>query len=367
MMLLGLVLHSAITYRAFIELNWGLQDTAAAHPLNDCVVIFIHTFRIPVFFVIAGFFGALLFYERGPGPMARNRWLRIFLPFVVFLFIVNLLNVFAFSFSSYMLGADRPSPLPPANPLILIPRRTGHLWFLYYLCYITVAAMLLAMAARRLPTLTAACQRRLHPLFGRPFRALPVFAAGTALILWASRTIEVGTSTSAIPNPATLLFYGYLYFVGWLLYHSKDCLNNLTRRCWPMLGLGTALVLVKLYFYLVLAIDPHTPGLLLIALNALSIWALILGFIGLFVRYLSEPSAALRYTSDASYWIYLIHLPIAAFIPGLIAGWAASGYVKSVLVLAVTTAISLATYHLFVRSTFVGQFLNGRKYPKRPL
>jgi glucan biosynthesis protein C len=42
---------------------------------------------MPIFFVVAGFFGALLFYERKPLKMAKNRLSRIV--FSIYCFFVN--------------------------------------------------------------------------------------------------------------------------------------------------------------------------------------------------------------------------------------------------------------------------------------
>ena len=45
---------------------------------------------------------------------------------------------------------------------------------------------------------------------------------------------------------------------------------------------------------------------------------LVFGFIGLFMRYLNSYNPVMRYITDASYWIYLMHLPFAIWIPGLL-------------------------------------------------
>ena len=68
--------------------------------------------------------------------------------------------------------------------------------------------------------------------------------------------------------------------------------------------------------------------------------------------------------SDASYWLYLIHLPITAFVPGLLSGFQWSPFFKSGITLLVTTGVTLVTYHFLVRSTVIGVLLNGRRYPR---
>jgi peptidoglycan/LPS O-acetylase OafA/YrhL len=72
----------------------------------------------------------------------------------------------------------------------------------------------------------------------------------------------------------------------------------------------------------------------------------------------------MRYLSDASYWVYLIHLPFAVFIPSLIVDWPLSATVKFFIVLLSTGIICFVSYHYLVRTTAIGQFLNGKKYSK---
>ncbi|EUA19234.1 acyltransferase family protein [Mycobacterium xenopi 4042] len=82
------------------------------------------------------------------------------------------------------------------------------------------------------------------------------------------------------------------------------------------------------------------------------------------MRFLDEPTPRVRYLSDASYWMYLVHVPIVWLLQASLLRWPLHWSVKFSLVISVTTALLLASYHWLVRSTFVGVFLNGRRYPK---
>ncbi|MBK7426368.1 MAG: acyltransferase family protein [Saprospiraceae bacterium] len=104
---------------------------------------------------------------------------------------------------------------------------------------------------------------------------------------------------------------------------------------------------------------------LIISIRSLSCWLFIFGITGLFLRYASNHSARMRYVSDSSYWVYLFHLPLTIIIPGLIADWNIPGVLKFLFVMSTTIIICFATYHYFVRSTFIGKFLNGRSYSKK--
>ena len=82
MMWLGIVLHVAVIHLAGPSpLPWRDNQTT---PAADLLVAFIHAFRMPVFFILAGFFVALLIARRGTRAMVRNRLQRLALPFALF-------------------------------------------------------------------------------------------------------------------------------------------------------------------------------------------------------------------------------------------------------------------------------------------
>ena len=88
LMLLGVVLHSVISYQPADVHTW-FHDPFASSSWASFVGALIHTFRMPAFFVLSGFFGALLWKRRGASLMLKNRFKRIVLPFVVFLILLQ--------------------------------------------------------------------------------------------------------------------------------------------------------------------------------------------------------------------------------------------------------------------------------------
>ena len=88
-------------------------------------------------------------------------------------------------------------------------------------------------------------------------------------------------------------------------------------------------------------------------------WLTCFGMMGLFRWLLSSPSFTVRYLSDASYWIYLGHLPLVVVAHWVIVDWPISYHLKYILACASVTAVLLMTYQLFIRYTFIGNVLNG--------
>src|SRR5690606_30116058 len=99
-------------------------------------------------------------------------------------------------------------------------------------------------------------------------------------------------------------------------------------------------------------------------LYAIGLWGWALGLIGAALRFLHAPSRGRRYLADASYFIYIAHLPLVMALQLVIRDWALPWPVKYAGLVAVTMLILLAAYHRLVRSTAIGALLNGRRLPR---
>ena len=76
-MLLGIALHAAIPYAPGFP--WTVQDTQTSEVFTLLFMI-IHGFRMPLFFLISGYFTMMMWRQRGLGALVRQRALRILLP-----------------------------------------------------------------------------------------------------------------------------------------------------------------------------------------------------------------------------------------------------------------------------------------------
>jgi ABC-type multidrug transport system ATPase subunit len=96
-----------------------------------------------------------------------------------------------------------------------------------------------------------------------------------------------------------------------------------------------------------------------------AVWGWTLGLTGAALRFLSNYSATRRYIADASYWVYLAHLPIVVALQVWVGQWPLHWSVKYPFIVIASFAVLFLSYHFLVRSTFVGQLLNGRRYPRK--
>jgi Acyltransferase family/Ankyrin repeats (many copies) len=75
-MLLGVALHASLS---FTPLPWTVQDARQSEAFT-MLFLAIHGFRMPLFFLVSGFFTAMLWRRRGIRSLLKNRALRILLP-----------------------------------------------------------------------------------------------------------------------------------------------------------------------------------------------------------------------------------------------------------------------------------------------
>lgn len=356
MMLLGLVLHSTETYLVNDNQPWP-KDFLHTSFFLGYIENIIHMFRMPIFFLVAGFFGALLFYQKGSINMVKNRISRILFPFIVFLFLLYPITLFSLDYSKAVFSGDNDAfGNTTSNFSDFFPDTTLHLWFLYYLMMVTFIMVLLALLFKQTPNLTKRIQQSFSWIFQRTFLRTILLAISTFVLLVILWSLSGPAPLSFRPNFEAFIFYFFFYSVGWILFKCRDLLVSFMKYDW--LQVIIAIILFTVAYKFSNDLDDILKGVL----SAFIISLFVFGITGLFIRYFSSHSQKMRYISDSSYWIYLIHLPFTIIIPGLIASLELHAIGKFLITLTLTTIISITSYHYLVRSTFIGKFLNGRKY-----
>jgi len=358
-MLAGVVFHAALAYSPFVHDYWPTADAGGSSAV-DVVAWFGHLFRMPLFFVIAGFFAALLVRKRGIGGMLRNRLARVLLPFLIFLPLV----VGALSW----LTAEAASSTRNLSPVLrwvkqitieqgslpLTPT-VAHLWFLLYLMYFFVLVWVVStLELKRLPSWLANLR--------------PWVLVGVAPLLLVPALASVGTPWPApeffLPQLWALAFFGFYFALGYLLFLRESLLEQLGPLTPFLLVFGLAAYAVFLKF-----MGTRQPGQplhwLQAALEAYAGLWLTLCCLQAGKNWLNGQSGVMRYLADASYWVYLVHLPILFAIQYRLLDEAGGWLMKFAVSVLATSLLALASYQLLVRNTFMGKLLNGRGHAGR--
>jgi len=360
MMMLGVYLHAVCAY-AITDHIWWYKD-AQTSVVWDLQTLFIHVFRLPMFYVMCGFFAALLVAKRGLGGFWRNRMLRIGIPLVLFGFVlVALLR--PMEYLGRTLGRN-PDALARvwtyvAHFRFLTPVTTMHLWFLVVLlCLYPLAPVLrFALAGR----FGARVDRAFGGLLTSP--AAPLVLAAVTFVTLLPMNSGIIETPGVLPAPRILVAYAVFFVFGWLLFRRRDLLGTLCERAWQ--NLAGALVFAVANASAVLA-QFHArpiPGPQMTfasaATYALFCWLMIFALMGLFLRYANQANTRVRWISDSSYWIYLVHPVVLLGIQIALRDLHIAPVLKFVLTLTPALGILFASYEWLVRGRWLGWLLNG--------
>ena len=228
-----------------------------------------------------------------------------------------------------------------------------HLWFLYYLLWLLVIFVPVALLARnfkwRLPDF----------LIG-----VPGCLVWLIPLTWWFQTLMPGefgptTAVGFVPWPPLLGYYAIFFFFGAMCF-GRGIWEEKVGRYWPL----------WFVFSLVLGLW----GMVLLEEGGEAVpwlasgfaWMTIIAMMGFFRAFLNQGNPKVRYLSDSAYWLYLAHLPVMIAVQILISGWEIPLIIKLVIVIGGVTAVLLVIYEFAIRYTWIGAILNGRKFRVSP-
>jgi hypothetical protein len=358
-MMLGVVLHVAWAYVPGIGPHWPLADTSQSTALGILFYV-IHMFRMTTFYLVAGFFARGLLDRYGLAGWLRNRARRVLVPLV--LAYVTLVPIMALALAWTVVRSGRAGAASPVGLLLAqgsLP--PFHLWFLYYLLLIYAAAV----PARWLFAyfVDAGGQRRaridvvIAAMLRRPWA--PVLAGipcALGLVLSEGWDLWFGIRTpdrSLVPEAPALGVFGLTFVFGWLLQRQPAVLQFLGERWRSHLAVAVVATIASLALLgATPTYRPATDGprtLAYAVTYATASWGWTFGLLGLSLAWFGERRASWRYLADASYFVYLAHLPVVLWLQAVLRDVAWHWSIKFSIILAMTLVVLMPTYHYIVR------------------
>ncbi len=211
-----------------------------------------------------------------------------------------------------------------------------HLWFLWYLGWM-IAALAIADLVGMSPG-------------GRHRWWLIAVTCLPASLMWSP--FGPDTPLGILPTPHLLLYYLGFFWFGAASYAAGGTATRLGKHWRVVLPLSLIVV-----FPAAIATIGNRP--LAALLQTTFAWSMSLGLIGLFHAIFNRDRPWVRWLSDASYWVYLTHLPLVIAMQAVLVDHDLPAAGKVLIVFSVTAATTLLTYRWCVRYTLIGLLLNG--------
>lgn len=288
-MTLVVLAHVAMAYMV-TPIGWAIQDDCRFIGA-DLFVWIVRAMVMPLFFWLSGFFARAVLVDAGPAAFLRQRATRILVPLAIALVPVSLALDALWDWGRSVAARDGVPAHVPALDASSLPLTLGHLWFLYYLLALSIIALAVARLRVRIP-----------PIAAGALSLVPLLVTGS---------LGLDTPLGFALDPAVLAYHGAFFTWGWRTHRDPD---RPDRRVW--IDLAGAAVLLGLL------IEPlqtgATPSHAIVASGLFSV-LLVDAALGLCMRYGNRPSKTVRRLSDASFAVYIVHLPIVVLLQILIA------------------------------------------------
>jgi len=305
-LLMGVLLHVLML---FLEPFDGSEPRLGA----SIIFIWIHTWRMPLFMILAGFFTVLSLKKRDVGNYALNRLIRLGVPLLILWAVIPAVDE----------GSKDIFTLPELISWLLydVPftLRLDHLWFLYYLL-IFYGVMLL------LKRITPNAFNRITDYELSFFRVfvfwLPI------LILLSPLNKPTGGIFGDIPTTfgevklGSMLFMAAFFLIGMQIQKSARFLEQLQqRRFWLPNLILVSLVPIGLLGWGGIKDEPFVFSSVLemwIAngLSGSAALLLVLSIMGVAMQKISSSGPILNWLIKLSYPIYVFHLMFVISVSG---------------------------------------------------
>lgn len=374
-LLCGVVLHSTMAYLPGMPPFLLSPAHETTHSVALGLTFFvIHVFRMTSFFLIAGFFARRMLHAKGALGFVKNRLLRIAVPLVVGwpLVIASVWGLWLVGLSLFFHGAMPKAPAAAPGHAAFLAFPLTHLWFLYVLLELYVATLLIRglfvlvdREGRLRDALADGFAALIRSGLGVFVLAAPVAAALSVAPAWTAWFGIPTPDSSLVAQPVSAIAFFMAFATGWLIEKRPELLQTLAKR-WVLhlilaLGLGGVVLAILGLAPNLAPATPQTHQLILAMAYAGASISSAFALIGLAMRFLSRPNGAIRYLADASYWIYLAHLPLVYALQIAISGLNWPAEAKFALVAGVAITVLLLSYEVMVRYSFIGAVLNGRR------
>ena len=350
-LLMGVLLHVLML---FLEPFDGSEPRLGA----SIVFIWIHTWRMPLFMLLAGFFTALSLSKRDTGNYALNRLIRLGVPLLLLWSVIPAIDE----------GTSELFKIPELISYIFydIPftLRLDHLWFLYYLLLFYGVLLLIKTTAPLIFSLVIDFELSLS-------RVLCLWMP--ILILLSPLNKPIGGIFGEIPitfgeiNLGSMLFMASFFIIGMQAYKSSRFLENLKRiRFWLPSLIVFSLIPIGLLAWGGVKDEPFafSGSLELWIVNSLSGSAallMVLSIMGLAMHKISSSGQMLRWLVRLSYPIYVFHLMFVISVSGTLMFFGINDWIVVLLGFASGILFPVIIYYAIISWTPLDWVFNGYK------
>lgn len=295
-MLLGVFYHTALIYSTT---DIWLVSGEKLNIFFDYFSYVIHLFRMEGFYIVAGFFAAMLIEKKGAKNFLNERLIRLGIPMITIGFTLN-----------YFMNAwSTATPILTTGwTYFLNGDWLGHLWFLGNLIvYIAITTIFILKKKNTLHAIFEFFAQTLNKYFILKFILVCLFFYSVGHII----TVNLTDKIFFIEIPALFKYFPF-YLLGYLFYFKRHIFEDIVSyqklKYHIFLSIAILLFMSKIFIF---EKEIFSIKLLSFVLEIYLSIILSLSIILVFksIKLFNNSSKTVRKLSDSSYSIYLLHQP----------------------------------------------------------
>jgi len=353
-MLLGVVYHATLMYSFY---GWTVTDPQTSDALG-VISYLLHSFRMPAFFLISGYFSAMSLGKRGGAGYVGKKFLRLGLPMMTALLTINV-AIWHVTYGYQAGGVIEGLCAPQFFEQWSSNRIFAHLWFLQVLLVLCLTHWAARRMGLRLGSLARTAPGWLLAL------VTPLAVVGVMIVndraLAPSWLMQPGWFW---PGMMAIGIYAPFFALGAYMRDKPSCALDETRSP-RLLGLGLVGVVCAWAPMMIAARSGFWAAAVQMYSEALLSMIGALASLALARRWWQRPSPIFQSLIDASYSVYLLHVLAVLAIGQFLLDYSWSPWLKFSLTLGATLVLVFALHTLVIaRVGWLRLLFNGQSTHK---
>lgn len=346
----------------FVRFGWEIKNAEHSGFL-DHLIWWMHQWRLPLLFFIAGVGASFSLKNRSVAAFAGERFVRLFIPLFFAMMFTTPIQVYFERLQRGLYSGSYADFYPGVWSFIPYPDGIltwSHLWFVAYLFVFTLLLLPVFAIFKWKPL--QQLKQKTNALFRSPWLVFAMVLTLTWYYL--SLYIHWPEQGSLLGDWFVFMFSITLFFYGWWVSDLPAFWDTCLRYRWHFLTVAFITfgwLMGEFWWDFEL---PKQEGSRLVAYSladSIHIWSIILAALGFARHHLNFTNPILQYATPAVYPYYILHQTVIVASGYYVVQWNMPIAVKLVILIGICFGSVGILYHFLIKRTMLTRVLYGLK------
>jgi hypothetical protein len=346
----------------FVTFGWEIKNEEQSLLLSR-IIIWLHQWRLPLLFFIAGVGANFSLSSRKPLSFLGERFVRLFIPLAFAMMFTIPFQVYFEWLQTGRISSSYFEFYPSVWEFVPYPDGSftwSHLWFVVYLFVFTLLLWPL-FSIMKIKVIQRGIQK-LELLFANPITIVAL--SGIFMFYYFQLYIKWPEQQNLIADWFNFIFSITLFFLGFLLSQFSSFWQTCEKYRWQFFipsVISMIILFVQYYWPLALPKEQDNTLYLYGILDSIHTWLLIVSLLGFARKNLNFSNVFLRYTTPAVYPFYILHQTIIVAAGYYVVQWPLPMFIKLIMLIVICFASVYLLYEYIIKRFMLTRLLYGLK------